>query len=59
MILYVLIETLKNVKTFKVHCGIRFIVIQVNTLIYLGHGLKTEGKCFNIEMPMTFCFAAP
>ena len=59
MILYVLIETLKNVKTSKVHGGIRFIVIQVNTSINFGHGLKTEGKRFNIEMPMTFCFAAP
>ena len=59
MILYVLIETLKSVKTSKVHCGIRFIVFQVNTSINLGHGHKIEGKSFNIEMPMTFSFAAP
>ena len=38
-------------------CGIHFIVIQINTLINLGHGFK-KANTLSIEMPMTFCFAA-
>ena len=46
MILYVLIETLKNVKTSKVHCGIRFIVIQVNTyMLFAGWEVRIVKNC--------------
>ena len=47
--------TLEWTQVFTGIYGIRFVVIQINALTNLGH----EDKLFNIEMPMTFCFAAP
>ena len=40
--------TLERTQVFTSICGIHFIVIEINTWI----------KKANLEMPMTFCFAA-
>ena len=36
-------------------CGIRHIVMQINTAANLGHGFK-KANAFNSEMPMIFLF---
>lgn len=56
--LWVHFGTLEQTQVLTGSCGIGFIVIQTNTSINLGHGFK-NGKHFNIEMLMIFCFAAP
>ena len=44
---------LERTQVFTGICGIHFIVIQINTL-----DMDLRRQTFNIEMPMTFCFAA-
>ena len=57
---WVHLGTLERTQVFIGICGIHSIVIQINTLINLGHGFKKANALIsvNIETPMTFCFAA-
>ena len=62
-------STLERTQVFTGICGIHFIVIQINTLINLGHGLKKANslilRVFKFKFQVLlflhylhFCFAA-